>query len=251
MIAQARTPMVPMALFAALLAGLARGFSGFGSGLIFMPIASAALGPRVAVASLLVFDFLVAGLPVLRRIRDIEIRGLLPIASGIALFTPVGGWIAAHGDPSTIRWCLSIAVFAAVAMLTAGLKWPGREFLPIAFAVGALSGVLGGMASLSGIVVVIYWLGRTIEPAVLRRNMFTLLLLTAMVQAATFALNGMLTEHVFAIALLMLVPYVIGTTIGSLAFTLASPETFRRIVYVMILGSGLVGLPLFDGWLGR
>lgn len=248
---QARAPLVPAALMAAFLAGLARGFSGFGSGLIFMPIASAALGPRVAVAALLVFDFIVAGLPVLRKIRDIEIRGLLPIAAGISLFTPVGGWIAAHGDPVLIRWCLSAVVFVAIVLLTAGLKWHGRETLPVALAVGALSGTLGGMAALSGIVIVIYWLARDIAPDQLRRNMFTLLLLTALVQAATFALNGMLTEKVFAIALLMLVPYVVGTFLGTMVFTWASPQTFRKIVYVMILCSGVIGLPLLDPWLGR
>jgi uncharacterized membrane protein YfcA len=248
---QARTPMVPAALFTAFLAGLARGFSGFGSGLIYMPVASAALGPRVAVASLLVFDFIVAGLPMLRKIREIEFRGLVPMAAGISLFTPVGGWIAAHGDPVVIRWCLSAVVFLSIALLTAGLKWHGRETLPLTLLVGALSGTLGGMAALSGIVIVIYWLARDVDPHVLRRDMFTLLLLTAAVQALTFALNGMLTQQVFAIAGLMLLPYVAGTWIGSLVFPLASPQTFRKIVYVMILCSGIVGLPVFDPLFGR
>jgi uncharacterized protein len=238
--------MVPAALVATFLAGLARGFSGFGSGLIYMPIASAALGPRVAVASLLVFDFLVTGVPVLRRIREIELHGLVPIAIGISLFTPLGGWLAAHGDPVVIRWCLSTVVFIAIALLTAGLKWHGRETLPVSIAVGALSGVLGGMAALSGIVVVIYWLARDIAPDALRRNMFTLMLLTVVVQAATYALNGMLTQQVFVISVLMLLPYVAGTWIGSMAFPLASPRTFRKIVYVMILFSGVIGLPVFD-----
>jgi uncharacterized membrane protein YfcA len=239
------------ALVAALMGGLARGFSGFGSGLIFMPMASAALGPRVAVASLLVFDFIVAGLPVLRRIREIEFKGLIPLAVTMSLFTPVGGWLAAHGDPVTIRWCLSAVVFLAIALLSAGLKWPGREHLSISLAVGALSGTLGGLAALSGIVIVIYWLGREIAPDRLRRNMFTLLLLNSFVQTVTYSLNGMLTQQVMAVAVLMLVPYIIGTWAGSMVFTLASPQTFRKIVYVMILFSGLIGLPLFDGWLGR
>lgn len=243
--------MVPAVLITTFLAGLARGFSGFGSGLIYMPIASAALGPRVAVTSLLVFDFLVTGIPVLRRIREIELRGLVPVAIGISLFTPVGGWLAAHGDPVVIRWCLSIVVFFAIALLTAGLKLHGRETLPATLAVGALSGVLGGMAALSGIVVVIYWLARDVAPDRLRRNIFTLMLLTVVVQAATFALNGMLTQQVFAISVLMLLPYLAGTWIGSMAFPLASPQTFRKIVYVMILCSGVIGLPLFDPLFGR
>ena len=40
----------------ALIAGLARGFSGFGAALIFVPMASAVIGPKVAALLLLVVD---------------------------------------------------------------------------------------------------------------------------------------------------------------------------------------------------
>jgi uncharacterized membrane protein YfcA len=248
---EAQAPMMLFALTGAFLAGLARGFSGFGSGLIFMPIASAALGPRVAVASLLVFDFIITGVPLIRNFGKTSVLGLMPIAIGISMFIPLGGWVAAHGDPVTIRWCLSAVVFVSLAMITSGFKWHGTETLPIAFALGALSGFLGGMAALSGIVIVIYWLARDMEPAQLRANMFTLLALTAVVSAATYTLNGMLTAHVFRVAVLMLVPYIAGTWIGSSVFHLASAQTFRRIVYGMILFSGVIGLPAFDHLLGR
>ena len=94
-------------------------------------------------------------------------------------------------------------------------------------------------------------LARDITPVELRANMFTLALLTTLVTATTYALNGMLTPHVFRIAILMLGPYLAGAWIGTSVFHLASPQTFRKIVYVMILMSGLVGLPVFDELLGR
>ncbi|MDQ1197919.1 hypothetical protein [Agrobacterium sp. SORGH_AS 787] len=40
----------------ALSAGLARGFSGFGAALIFVPLASSVMGPQIAVPLLLVVD---------------------------------------------------------------------------------------------------------------------------------------------------------------------------------------------------
>ena len=251
LIAEARAPMILVALAGAFLAGLARGFSGFGSGLIFMPIASSALGPKVAVASLLVFDFLVAGLPVIRNFDAARARSLLPVAISISAFIPVGGWVAAQGDPETIRWSLSFVVFTALGLITAGLKWHGRETFLVAALIGSLSGFLGGLAALSGIVVVIYWLARDITPSELRANMFTLALLTTMVTALTYALNGMLTAHVFRVAILLLIPYLAGAWIGSSVFHLASPQTFRKIVYVMIFMSGVIGLPVFDSFLGR
>src|SRR5882672_12486218 len=41
---------------AAALAGLVRGFSGFGSAMIFVPVASAIYEPRIAVVLLFIFD---------------------------------------------------------------------------------------------------------------------------------------------------------------------------------------------------
>ena len=45
-------------LFAALIAGLVRGFSGFGTAMVFLPIASQYLTPFEAIASLAIMEFL-------------------------------------------------------------------------------------------------------------------------------------------------------------------------------------------------
>ena len=52
---------IAMALCAvAFVSGTARGFSGFGSALIFMPLASSIAAPRLVAALLLVIDFVAA-----------------------------------------------------------------------------------------------------------------------------------------------------------------------------------------------
>ncbi|MGY3454752.1 putative membrane protein YfcA [Bradyrhizobium sp. LM3.4] len=52
---------IAMALCAvAFVSGTARGFSGFGSALIFMPLASSIATPRLVAALLLVIDFIAA-----------------------------------------------------------------------------------------------------------------------------------------------------------------------------------------------
>ena len=36
---------------------------------------------------------------------------------------------------------------------------------------------------------------------------------------------------------------------GGKGFHLASPETYRRVAYVVIIMSAIFGMPLFDRWL--
>ena len=49
-------PRFPVAIGIAALAGLVRGFSGFGSALVYMPLISAVYGPTVAAPTLLLID---------------------------------------------------------------------------------------------------------------------------------------------------------------------------------------------------
>jgi len=249
--AELSTPWLALAIAGALLAGLARGFSGFGTGLIYMPLASAALGPRVAVAALFIFDLAIMGGPVIVAARKIDLRGLMPLALGSVCLIPVGGWIAANGDPLTIRWTLSLFVLSALGILIAGLRWREANSVPVSIAVGGLSGFMGGLASLNGIVLATYWLGRDLAPALFRSSMLSISCFTLPVTAATYLLNGMFTAHVARIALLLIVPYLIGTTTGARMFHLATQATFRCIAYGMICLSGIIGSPLLDHVFGR
>jgi uncharacterized membrane protein YcaP (DUF421 family) len=54
------TTPIAWLVVAALAAGLARGFSGFGSALIYMPLVAAVYDPRVAAVTLLLMNYLIA-----------------------------------------------------------------------------------------------------------------------------------------------------------------------------------------------
>ena len=76
---------VAMAICAiAFVSGTARGFSGFGSALIFMPLASSIADPRLVAALLLIIDF-VAAAPLLPDAwRKADRRATAIMALGIA-----------------------------------------------------------------------------------------------------------------------------------------------------------------------
>ena len=90
--------LAPSVLAASLLAGVVRGYTGFGAAMVFMPIASASLGPAAAIAVLWLVDTLMQ-LPMVARARKLagyrEIRLLLP---GALAGAPVGALILAWSD---------------------------------------------------------------------------------------------------------------------------------------------------------
>jgi uncharacterized membrane protein YfcA len=81
---------------AAALAGIVRGFSGFGTAMVYMPVASALYEPKIAVVQLFNFD-VVATLPLLvgawRRClaRDCAAAGRFGVGRAGRCPTPTGG----------------------------------------------------------------------------------------------------------------------------------------------------------------
>src|SRR5215831_14487349 len=88
----------------AFLAALARGFSGFGSALIFVPLASTAIGPQAAAPLLLLIDGVTAVGLVPNAWRHADKRDVGTMSIGALAGIPLGAWILVKSDPLLIRW---------------------------------------------------------------------------------------------------------------------------------------------------
>jgi hypothetical protein len=76
----------------AFIAGLARGFSGFGSALIFVPLASTVIRPAMAAALLLVVDIVMAASLIPHAARLAEKRDVLMMILGTLFGVPLGAF---------------------------------------------------------------------------------------------------------------------------------------------------------------
>ena len=121
----------------ALASGVARGFSGFGAALIFIPLASVALGPRMAAPLLLLIDFLpmIALVPGAWRLADR--REVAWLSLGVVAGLPFGVWLLAQADALTLRWLVAGVILALLAMAASGLRFPATPNRGATLGVGA------------------------------------------------------------------------------------------------------------------
>ena len=161
----------------AFVSGTARGFSGFGSALIFMPLASSIAAPRLVAALLLIIDF-VAAAPLLPDAwKQADRKATAVMVFGALIGVPIGTYFLSRLDPVTTRWIISVFVFALLLLLLSGWRYRGKDHAAISVGIGGLSGFCSGLAQTGGPPIVGYWLGRPIRvrdrarqhPAVLRR----------------------------------------------------------------------------------
>jgi uncharacterized membrane protein YfcA len=229
------------------LAGVVRGFSGFGSALIYIPLVSAIYEPKIAAASFLLIDLFCAA-PFAWRLYPIsDKREIWPLTIAAALTIPLGALLLRYIDPEPLRWSIAILIFALLAVLVSGWRMANRSTLPLTVFVGLISGVLGGATQLVGVLAIIYWLGSPNSPAVMRANMMVFFAMAGVVILITYAVQGLFPPEIIALSLLIALPYIAMLGAGAWLFKGSSELVYRRIAYAIVALAALVSLPAFDG----
>ena len=226
----------------AFLSGTARGFSGFGSALIFMPLASSIAAPRLVAALLLIIDF-VAAAPLLPNAwRHADRRATAVIVLGV----PLGTYFLSRLDPVTTRWIISGFVLALLVLLLSGWRYRGQDHPALSVGIGALAGFCSGLAQTGGPPIVGYWLGRPIAPATARANILLFFGASDFFSLVSYAFTGLVTSDAIRFSLLVGPVYAVGVWFGTTLFGRASERLFRTICYVLIAAAVIIGLPLLD-----
>jgi uncharacterized membrane protein YfcA len=246
-LAQYSTSSLIFLVVTAFVAGLARGFSGFGSAMIFMPLASAVTGAQVASPLLLLIDFTSSLALIPGAWRHADRRDVSIMSIGALIGVPLGTLALAFGDPLAIRWGLVVLIVALLALMMSGWRYPGKPTAPATIAVGGIAGFFGSLAQVGGPPIVLYWLRDTAVAAVTRANIILYFAISDVLIVLSYFVGGLWTPTVLGLAVITGPLFGLGLWLGSKLFGQASDDAFRRICYALIAASALVSLPLFDG----
>jgi len=231
----------------AFISATARGFSGFGSALIFMPLASSMAAPRFVAALLLIIDF-VGALPMLPAgWRHANCKATAVIVLGAVVGVPIGTWLLTRLDPVTTRWIISAFVAALLLLLLSGWRYRGRDHIPLSVGIGALSGFCSGLAQTGGPPIVGYWLGRPVASQIARANIVLFFAASDFFSVVSYTASGLMNREAILFSLLVGPLYAAGIGCGTLLFGRASEAVFRGICYALIAAAVIFGLPALDG----
>lgn len=235
-----------LAVAIAAVAGAARGYSGFGSSLIYIPLMSMLYDPKVAAASVILID-VACGVPYgVKAFPQCDWRDVGPLTAASLVTLPLGTYLLLVLDPIWLRWFIGFFVLFALPILASGWRYHGKQKLPITLGVGAIAGVASGVAQISGPPVVLYWLGGSLKAVTARANMFVFFAVLGIASCINYLVEGLYTKEVLALVILISIPYTALFLSGALSFHRTSEEIYRRICYAVIGLAGLFSLPVFD-----
>ena len=231
----------------ALVSGTARGFSGFGSALIFMPLASSLAAPRLVAALLLIIDFVAAAPLIPNAWNHADRKATAVMVSGALVGVPIGTYFLSRLDPVTTRWIISAFVFALLMLLLSGWRYRGKDFPALSVGIGGLSGFCSGLAQTGGPPIVGSWLGRPLASAIARANILLFFGASDFFSAVSYTSTGLISADALRFSLLVGPVYGIGVWFGAQLFGRASERLFRAICYALIAAAVIIGLPALDG----
>jgi len=233
----------------AFVAALARGFSGFGSALIFVPLASTAIGPQAAAPLLLIIDGVAAAGLIPNAWRHADRRDVGTMSIGALAGIPLGAWVLIKSDPLWIRWAVALFGTLLLALLMSGWRYRGKPTIATTVMVGAAAGLLGGAAQIGGPPIVAYWLSRPMKAETVRANIVLYFAISTVITVAVYLAGCLLTPSVVGLALVTGPIYGVGLYAGARMFGLANDITFRRICFALIAVAIVLSLPMLDNFM--
>lgn len=232
-------------MLGAFAAGAVRGFAGFGTAMVFLPVAALFLSPVWALIALVVMDAF-GPIPNLRRaVRDGRIGDLGWLLVGTVVALPVGLSVLYAVSPVVFRYAVSIVALSVPFLLMAGLRLrraPGRGLL---LGTGLSAGFLGGVSGLSGPPVILLYMATGDPVRIVRANNMLFLFGYTLMLLALLAMQGRIEVTAVVIGLMLAVPNAIGNMAGGAIFRPERARFYRAAGYGLIVLSALGGLPIW------
>lgn len=239
------TPGLGWLLLAVCVAGLVRGFAGFGSAMIIMPVASSLLSPVGALVFVTMTD-LFGPLPNLARaLKDGNRADALRLGFGALLAMPAGVWAVSRLDAEIFGWMVSCVVLGLLALVMAGWRYRGMLTARLIVATGALGGFLGGLTGLAGPPVIMLYMASALPAAAIRANFLLYLLTIDLSMIVTLTLFDLLETGAMLVGVILAAPYMLSNALGARLFHPRAEPVFRAVAYTVIALSAGLGLPLW------
>ena len=141
-----------------MVAGLMRGFAGFGSALMIAPVLALAVGPRTAIPAILIVMLVTSIQLVPKAWNSANWSAVIPLSLGGTIGIPIGALLLVVVDQELIRRSISITVIFFAILMLVGWRYKGSVRPVFSGIAGWLGGLISGAAAAGGPAVIMFLL---------------------------------------------------------------------------------------------
>ena len=221
------------------LAYTVKGLSGFGSGLIAIPLL-AFIFPLtfiVPVLGLLSYSGTIMQSAHLR--KQVVWRDMLPLIPFSLLGIFIAVWMLVNVDANRLIMFLGIFVllYSSYSLLSLSVHAGGRQWAIVA---GCGGGIVGALFGTGGPFYVVYLKMRQLNKAQFRATIAMIFLVDGGARMLGYALNGLFTTQVLWLVLTLLPVLFLGMTAGHHLHIKIDQQRFNQVINLLLMASGFM-----------
>jgi uncharacterized membrane protein YfcA len=220
-------------------ASFVQGLAGFGIGLVALAFLPYLMTPATAVVLMTLLATVFCCLVFIPLRGDFRVEGVDALLVGTLAGMPLGVWILASVPASVLARLIGAVLIVIVALELAGLnpkRLPGRGWGLLA---GVFSGVIGGAVGTPGPPAVVYLTAQGWSSRSIKATLQAFLVVNQLIILAGYWWAGLLTAEVWQLGAYFALPAAAGLLVGMRLFDRVDHARFRRIVFLVLLGSGI------------
>lgn len=231
-----------LAAFIIILASSLQAVTGFGFGIVAIPLLMLIFDAKMAVGvSMVISFFSLVRLSVATR-KFIEISLVKNLLSGALLGIPIGIYIFYHFDIKSLKLFISIIVILLSCFLISGYRFKIKDSIWVDRIVGSVSGVLTSCIGMPGPPIVIFLSNKELPKEDFRAT-FAFYNSSVYIPSILFLLLiGSLDKAILITALTLLPMAFLGGFIGSKIFPYVSQFYFQKGVPFLVLFTAIYSL---------
>lgn len=224
--------------------GFLRGFIGFGSGLLMIPILSYFYSPVFAMVFNIVIEIPATIYLTFVGIKKSNLKEITPMMLTMMLTIPFGTIFLVSVDEQIIRTLMSLLLIFFVILIATGWRIKSTITKYVLVLGGAISGLMQGATGMGGPPYVTVLLSKNDSNEVARANILVItsgLVISAIISLYYF---GLFTKDILLTGAITAPIYVFATYIGTRFFNYSGNKYFRNSSLIAL---GVVGLATLIG----
>jgi uncharacterized protein len=220
----------------------AQAISGFGFALISIPLASLVLPPTDAVVAQTIAGSILSFVMAWQYRADADVPVIRRSVPAMIVGIPIGLAVVSRVNDRGLRLMVGVAVLVAATAIATGYRITSQRHGLIDSTAGLVSGVLTMTTGTTGPPLVITLAGRNASPATFRATLQAMFAVANALSLPAFALAGKITGAGVTASAIALVPTMLGRVAGERVFRRLNPDSFRKVVLVMLFLAGSVAI---------
>lgn len=234
-------PILALFVLSTFVGGIVSGLAGFAMGLVVSGVWLHILTPAQTAALIVGYGLLVQSYSIWKLRHALSLGTLAPFIGGGVVGVPVGAALLSHISPAMIRDGVGglLIIYSSYFLIRPHVHTV-RPSLPADIGIGFLNGILGGMTGLAGPVITVWCQLRGFRRDEQRAIFQPVILAAFAITAVSLTINGTVTTDLLRIYLYGLPALGAGLWVGLKLYGHLNELTFRKVVLVLLMVSGLV-----------